>query len=162
MNNAGVLKRGVGVFETFGIGPARETLNTNYYGSRSVTEALLPSLRPSASGARIVNVSSGLGHLHILGAQLQVGSQALRYTTGAPGLLLLAVRRRLVGKGSGALAHPGPSCTSELQAGGAPHVHAVIKGTPCLQYWWTCMARGGGWSAEGVGHLLRPYCSLSL
>lgn len=73
VNNAGILRRGVGVFETFGIGPARETLATNYFGSRSVTEALLPCLRPSAAGARIVNVSSGLGHLHILGTQLQVG-----------------------------------------------------------------------------------------
>ncbi|XP_050369701.1 (+)-neomenthol dehydrogenase-like [Argentina anserina] len=37
---------------------AEECLNTNYYGVKRVTEALLPLLKLSSEGARIVNVSS--------------------------------------------------------------------------------------------------------
>ncbi|KAM3392259.1 hypothetical protein ACQJBY_013407 [Aegilops geniculata] len=37
---------------------ARDCLDTNYYGSKRVTEALLPLLKLSKFGARIVNVSS--------------------------------------------------------------------------------------------------------
>ncbi|XP_010093838.2 short-chain dehydrogenase/reductase 2b [Morus notabilis] len=37
---------------------AEECLNTNYYGVKRVTEALLPLLQLSPGGARIVNVSS--------------------------------------------------------------------------------------------------------
>ncbi|KAG7033465.1 Short-chain dehydrogenase/reductase 2b, partial [Cucurbita argyrosperma subsp. argyrosperma] len=37
---------------------AEECLNTNYYGLKRVTEALLPLLQKSLGGARIVNVSS--------------------------------------------------------------------------------------------------------
>lgn len=37
---------------------AEECLNTNYYGVKNVTEALLPLLQLSPAGARIVNVSS--------------------------------------------------------------------------------------------------------
>ncbi|POO01432.1 Short-chain dehydrogenase/reductase [Trema orientale] len=37
---------------------AEECLNTNYYGVKRVTEALLPLLQLSPSGARIVNMSS--------------------------------------------------------------------------------------------------------
>ncbi|CAK9328093.1 unnamed protein product [Citrullus colocynthis] len=37
---------------------AEECLNTNYYGLKNVTEALLPLLQKSLGGARIVNVSS--------------------------------------------------------------------------------------------------------
>ncbi|KAF7006653.1 hypothetical protein CFC21_021678 [Triticum aestivum] len=37
---------------------ARDCLDTNYYGSKRVTEALLPLLKLSTSGARIVNASS--------------------------------------------------------------------------------------------------------
>jgi NAD(P)-dependent dehydrogenase (short-subunit alcohol dehydrogenase family) len=37
---------------------AEECLNTNYYGVKKVTEALLPLLQLSPAGARIVNVSS--------------------------------------------------------------------------------------------------------
>ncbi|XP_051142337.1 (+)-neomenthol dehydrogenase-like [Andrographis paniculata] len=37
---------------------AKECLDTNYYGVKNVTEALLPLLQRSLTGARIVNVSS--------------------------------------------------------------------------------------------------------
>ncbi|WOG83001.1 hypothetical protein DCAR_0102174 [Daucus carota subsp. sativus] len=42
---------------------ARECLNTNYYGVKRVTEGLLPLLKLSTYGARIVNVSSLRGEL---------------------------------------------------------------------------------------------------
>lgn len=38
-------------------------LQTNYWGVKNVTKGLLPLLRPSSSGARIINVSSHLGML---------------------------------------------------------------------------------------------------
>lgn len=44
---------------------AEECLNTNYYGVKRVTEALLPLLRLSPSGARIVNVSSLRSELRV-------------------------------------------------------------------------------------------------
>lgn len=43
----------------------KECLDTNYYGARNVTEALLPLLQLSTSGARIVNVSSEAGVLKV-------------------------------------------------------------------------------------------------
>lgn len=42
---------------------AKECLNTNYYGVKRVTEGLLPLLKLSPYGARIVNVSSLRGEL---------------------------------------------------------------------------------------------------
>lgn len=77
MNNAGIVYRGRGPFcllESFREQAARATLATNYQGVRSVTEALLPHFRKSQAGARIVNVSSGLGRLSILSPELQVRS----------------------------------------------------------------------------------------
>lgn len=44
---------------------AEECLNTNYFGVRRLTEALLPLLLLSTSGARIVNVSSLRGELRV-------------------------------------------------------------------------------------------------
>src|SRR5438445_1111336 len=43
------------------------TIETNYVGSRNVTDALLPFL---PDGGRVVNVSSGLGELSYLGREL--------------------------------------------------------------------------------------------
>nr|XP_023921610.1 salutaridine reductase-like [Quercus suber] len=44
---------------------AEECLNTNYYGVRRVTEALLPLLQLSPAGARIVNLSSRWSQLKV-------------------------------------------------------------------------------------------------
>ncbi|KAK8449260.1 hypothetical protein SEVIR_7G188500v4 [Setaria viridis] len=44
---------------------AKEGLRTNYYGTKHVTEALLPLLQSSYDG-RIVNVSSGFGLLRVI------------------------------------------------------------------------------------------------
>uniref|UniRef100_A0ACD5VAR6 Uncharacterized protein n=1 Tax=Avena sativa TaxID=4498 RepID=A0ACD5VAR6_AVESA len=45
---------------------AKETLQTNYYGTRNVIKALLPVLLLSSSEGRIVNVSSEFGRLILI------------------------------------------------------------------------------------------------
>ncbi|KAJ0974610.1 hypothetical protein J5N97_016575 [Dioscorea zingiberensis] len=40
---------------------AEKVIDTNYFGVKRMTEAMIPIMRPSASGARILNVSSRLG-----------------------------------------------------------------------------------------------------
>lgn len=45
---------------------AKECLETNYYGVKNVTEALLPLLELSTKGARIVNVSSLRSELKVI------------------------------------------------------------------------------------------------
>jgi len=49
---------------------AVECLNTNFYGVQRLTEALLPLLQLSPSGARIVNVSSLRGELWVSAAHV--------------------------------------------------------------------------------------------
>jgi NAD(P)-dependent dehydrogenase (short-subunit alcohol dehydrogenase family) len=44
---------------------AKECLGTNYYGTKRITKALIPLLKPSTAEARIVNVSSVLGLLKV-------------------------------------------------------------------------------------------------
>ena len=44
---------------------ANMTIQTNYYGVKNVTKAVLPHLRHSTAGARVVMVSSGLGALRV-------------------------------------------------------------------------------------------------
>ncbi|KAK8710813.1 hypothetical protein V6N13_146122 [Hibiscus sabdariffa] len=43
---------------------ARRVIETNYYGTKNMIKAMIPVMRPSAVGARIVNVSSRLGRLN--------------------------------------------------------------------------------------------------
>jgi (+)-neomenthol dehydrogenase len=40
-------------------------MDTNYHGAKAVTKALLPLFRPSAHGARIVNIGSIFGKLEV-------------------------------------------------------------------------------------------------
>jgi len=58
INNAGVL------YNEETLETITTTLETNYYGVKKVTKAVLPILRP---GARIIMASSGLGQLRLLG-----------------------------------------------------------------------------------------------
>jgi (+)-neomenthol dehydrogenase len=44
---------------------AKEGVQTNYYGTKHVIQALLPLLKTSSDG-RIVNVSSGFGLLRVI------------------------------------------------------------------------------------------------
>lgn len=61
VNNAGIKKQEVN-FEN-----AREVIATNYVAAKKVTHALMPLFRTSSpAGARIVNLSSGLGALKCL------------------------------------------------------------------------------------------------
>ncbi|KAK6924595.1 Short-chain dehydrogenase/reductase SDR [Dillenia turbinata] len=61
VNNAGV---------SFNLGSdnsvenADNVIATNYYGTKNMIQAMIPLMRPSAAGARIVNVSSRLGRLN--------------------------------------------------------------------------------------------------
>lgn len=43
---------------------AENVIATNYFGTKQVIETMIPLMKPSASGARIVNVSSRLGRLN--------------------------------------------------------------------------------------------------
>ncbi|KAM6583961.1 hypothetical protein CsatB_010963 [Cannabis sativa] len=55
---------------------AREVVATNYFGSKSMIEAMIPLMKASNVGARIVNVSSRLGRLN--GRRNRVGDLTLR------------------------------------------------------------------------------------
>lgn len=44
---------------------AKECLGTNYFGTKRISKALIPLLKPSTAGPRIVNVSSVLGLLRV-------------------------------------------------------------------------------------------------
>lgn len=61
MNNAGV---------NFNLGSdnsvehAEEVMSTNYFGTKRMVESMVPLMKSSAFGARIVNVSSRLGRLN--------------------------------------------------------------------------------------------------
>jgi NAD(P)-dependent dehydrogenase (short-subunit alcohol dehydrogenase family) len=62
VNNAGISMRG------FDANVARKTLDVNFFGTLRVTEALLPAIR---RGGRVVMVSSGLGELSCVSAELR-------------------------------------------------------------------------------------------
>ncbi|CAI5528118.1 unnamed protein product [Closterium sp. Naga37s-1] len=77
VNNAGMAYKG----NTFGAEEARKTIDTNYQGTRAVCEALLPLLRPSKAGARIVNVGSSAGKLRIVSPALKTRCTSPTLTT---------------------------------------------------------------------------------
>ncbi|XP_059642614.1 uncharacterized protein LOC132284522 isoform X2 [Cornus florida] len=55
---------------------AEQVIVTNYFGTKNMIKAMIPLVRPSASGARIVNVSSRLGRLN--GRRNRIGDITLR------------------------------------------------------------------------------------
>ncbi|KAK2974162.1 hypothetical protein RJ640_021453 [Escallonia rubra] len=55
---------------------AEKVILTNYYGTKNMIQAMIPLMRPTASGARIVSVSSRLGRLN--GRRNRIGNVALR------------------------------------------------------------------------------------
>ena len=79
VNNAGILidPQGVSVLDLTS-DVLRKTLETNLFGVLNVTQALAPLLRASP-GARVVNLSSGLGQL----ADMQAGTPAYRMSKTA-------------------------------------------------------------------------------
>ena len=60
INNAGMQK-----YQSESYEDAVDTIETNYFGTRRVTEKLLPMLRASPFGARIVMVSSQVGQMEV-------------------------------------------------------------------------------------------------
>ncbi|KAF5731011.1 short-chain dehydrogenase/reductase family protein [Tripterygium wilfordii] len=59
---------------------AQKVVATNYYGTKNVTKAMIPLMRPSAAGSRIVSVSSRLGRLH--GRRNRLEDKTLREQLG--------------------------------------------------------------------------------
>ncbi|XP_021731688.1 carbonyl reductase [NADPH] 1-like [Chenopodium quinoa] len=61
VNNAGV---NFDVGSENSVEHAEQVINTNYYGTKNLTDSMIPLMKPSSFGARIVNVSSRLGRLN--------------------------------------------------------------------------------------------------
>ncbi|MCI20831.1 (+)-neomenthol dehydrogenase-like, partial [Trifolium medium] len=55
---------------------ARKCIETNYYGTKRMIEAMIPLMKPSAAGARIVNVSSRLARIN--GKRNRIENEELR------------------------------------------------------------------------------------
>ena len=62
INNAGIADQADGLPGSASMEAVRRVFDTNFFGALSATQAMLPLLRKSR-GARVVNVSSGLGSL---------------------------------------------------------------------------------------------------
>ncbi|CAK9186879.1 unnamed protein product [Ilex paraguariensis] len=73
VNNAGV-NFNVGTENS--VESAEKVIETNYFGTKNMIKAMIPLMRPSASGARIVSVSSRLGRLN--GRRNRIGDVTLR------------------------------------------------------------------------------------
>ncbi|XP_059644422.1 uncharacterized protein LOC132286166 [Cornus florida] len=56
---------------------AEKVINTNYFGTKNMIKAMIPLMKPSESGARIVNVSSRLGRLN--GKRHRIEDDTLRH-----------------------------------------------------------------------------------
>ncbi|KAH7866624.1 hypothetical protein Vadar_022850 [Vaccinium darrowii] len=74
VNNAGV---NFNVGEDNCVEFAEDVIRTNYFGTKNVIQAMIPLMRPSTLGARIVNVSSRLGRLN--GRRNRIGDLTLRH-----------------------------------------------------------------------------------
>ncbi|KAL2478970.1 NAD(P)-binding Rossmann-fold superfamily protein [Forsythia ovata] len=73
VNNAGV---NFNAGSDNGVEFSEQAINTNYFGTKNMIKAVIPLMRPSLSGARIVNVSSRLGRLN--GRRNKIGNVELR------------------------------------------------------------------------------------
>jgi NAD(P)-dependent dehydrogenase (short-subunit alcohol dehydrogenase family) len=121
VNNAGISTGFEGPTEV-DLGAFRTTLETNLLGVVATTNAMLPLLRKSA-GARIVNVSSGLGSIGRLQGQIVSGEgfTAIAYLTSKAALnaLTVAYAKELYGSGFKVnVVNPGYRATN--LGGGAP------------------------------------------
>ena len=61
INNAGV---NFNLGSSNSVEYAQMVIATNYYGTKNMTQAMVPLMKPSSAGARIVNVSSRLAKLN--------------------------------------------------------------------------------------------------
>ena len=64
VNNAGILKDEGASIVDVDVALIEQTLATNTFGPLRLTQALLPLLRKADGGARVINLSSGLGQLN--------------------------------------------------------------------------------------------------
>lgn len=66
VNNAAIFDKGDGHASDVSIDTLRRTFEVNFFGTVAFTQPLLPLLRAAEEG-QIINVSSGLGYLGIIG-----------------------------------------------------------------------------------------------
>ncbi|KAM7276995.1 hypothetical protein ACFE04_018861 [Oxalis oulophora] len=55
---------------------AHQVITTNYYGTKNMIKAMIPLMRPSSAGARIINITSRLGRLN--GKRNKINDETLR------------------------------------------------------------------------------------
>jgi NAD(P)-dependent dehydrogenase (short-subunit alcohol dehydrogenase family) len=93
VNNAAIADPLDGPPGTVDVHVVRNVMETNFFGTLSVTQAMLPLLR-QAPAARIVNVSSGLGSLSMNGdpAWSFAAAKYLGYNTSKAALNMLTIQ----------------------------------------------------------------------
>ncbi len=93
VNNAAIVDAADGPPGTLDLAVVRRVMETNFFGTLAVTQAMLPLLR-AAPAARIVNVSSGLGSLNLNADPTRpfAGFQFLGYNTSKAALNMLTIQ----------------------------------------------------------------------
>jgi NAD(P)-dependent dehydrogenase (short-subunit alcohol dehydrogenase family) len=93
INNAAIVDPADGPPGTVDFGVVQRVMETNFFGTLSVTQAMLPLLR-EAPAPRIVNVSSGLGSLTMNGDPTWsfAGAKFLGYNTSKAALNMLTIQ----------------------------------------------------------------------
>jgi NAD(P)-dependent dehydrogenase (short-subunit alcohol dehydrogenase family) len=95
VNNAGVFDHADGTPSKASLAAARQTMETNFFGTLAVTQAMLPLLRKAPAG-RIVNISSALGSLAMNGDPTSpyYAAQYIGYNASKAALNMLTVQLR--------------------------------------------------------------------
>jgi NAD(P)-dependent dehydrogenase (short-subunit alcohol dehydrogenase family) len=88
VNNAGINVTGDGEASTVAVSSVEQAMKTNFLGALAVTQTLLPLVKQAAAG-RIVNVSSPLGSLTLVG---QHDWGLLGYSASKAALNMLTVK----------------------------------------------------------------------
>jgi NAD(P)-dependent dehydrogenase (short-subunit alcohol dehydrogenase family) len=93
VNNAGIVDWDDGVPSRASLQAVRRVVETNFFGTLAVTQAMLPLLRKSAA-ARIVNLSSALGSLAMNGdpSSPYYSAQLIGYNASKAALNMLTVQ----------------------------------------------------------------------
>jgi NAD(P)-dependent dehydrogenase (short-subunit alcohol dehydrogenase family) len=91
VNNAGISDPADGPALTAHLDAVERVLRTNFLGTLSVTQAMIPLLRNSAAG-RIVNVSSGLGSLTRSASPNPSSTNLIGYSASKAALNMLTVQ----------------------------------------------------------------------
>ena len=102
VNNAGVFEPSDGPPSKASLDAVRRVMETNFFGTLAVTQAMLPLLR-AAPAARIVNVSSSLGSLALNGdpSSTYYAAQFIGYNASKAALNMLTVQLHEELKGTG-------------------------------------------------------------